>query len=528
MNREAAAWNFSAVRLWPLVLLVGPLVLAALWYGLTAAERRELYEAALSDGARVRGVLLALAAIAVCWVGAWRHSALMEEIVARQGDAVLWRPSVWMRLGWMVPNYLSLIVWSGAFVYAYAGRAGVRRVWLPAAVFVALMILSYGGESTSWVALWDSHAQWGYGYFIGPIAAMIFYFLLLERTGLTGGASSPEPRDGVLLTPATTQSVEASSGFPPRRLLMAWGVVGVVLGLAAVALDGNPRWVDGLLGSATEVVEPVKMVLMFWYVPLAAGGAALALSVWLGVSRSDRGDLAVRLAGLAVLVASVAWRWHAGTLRVRYFADLTFVPVALGAALAVGGWRLGRVVWAPVLFLLLAVPWPERYYVALAARPQLYAAMMAERFMELCGYDIWREGNKLIMDAATQEGLTVAEECSGLKIMLAFVALSVVYAYLTPRPAWRRAVIFLSSVPIAVFCNFTRVALMALVYRWGFKEIAHGMTHELGGFAMLPLAFVLLWAEMRVLDGIERIADWVATDPRRSGGDEASGRKESP
>lgn len=547
MERAAAAWNFSVVKLWPLVLLLGPLVMAAIWYRLDASQREALYEGALSDGSRVRGLIVALAAVGVFWIGGWRHSALVQAVVAHQGDAVPWRPGLWMRLSWMMPIYLSLMAWSWGFVYAYAGRAGVRRVWLPGAVFIGLLILGYGAESGSWVSLWDTHSQWGYGYFIGPIAAMLFYFLLLERTGLVampsrrdrarndlvgalsvaalgglGGAAvgrmaTSDHKAGLLLTPATTESVGPSASFSHRRLLTAWGLVGVVLGLVGLAAATHPQWVDRLVGGTTEVAEPITMVVMFWYVPLIAGVAALGLGLWLRWAPADRGDAAVRLAGLALLVAAVLWRWHAGSLKVRYFADITLIPVVLGSLLALGGWRLGRVVWAPVLFVALAVPWPERYYVAMASRPQRWAAIMAERFMHLCGYDLWREGNKLIMDPASGEGLTVAEECSGLKILFAFVALSVVYAFLSPRPAWRRVVIVLSSVPIAVFCNFVRVALMALVYKWGFKEIAHGMTHELAGFAMLPLAFLLLWAEMRVLDGIERIADWVAADPSRAG-----------
>ncbi|MBN2582886.1 MAG: exosortase/archaeosortase family protein [Planctomycetes bacterium] len=538
IERDAAAWNFSVVHRWPLVLLLGPLTLAALWYRLGAAERRRLYESALATGARNRGLLVALAATALFWLGAWRYSVLDQQIIAHQGDAVLWHPSLGLRLAAALPTYLSLTFWSAAFVYAYADRDGLRRVWLPAAVFVGLMILNFGSESGSWVDLWDRHAQWGYGYFIGPIAAMIFYFVLLERAGLVkmpsrqegaqadlvgavsvglgglGGAvvgreATGSHNESMLLTPATILDVRPSKQFPPGRLLMTWGIVGIALGLLGLV---GARYIDKIVHSP-ELKEPLSAILKFSYVPLVLGIASLALSFWQRTASDRRGDLAIRLVGLVMIVMAVVWRLHAGSF--HYIADATIIPSVLGAALALGGWRLVRVAWVAILFLSLAIPWPERYYVALASKPQLYAAKMAEKFMYLCGYDIWRRGNRLIMDAATGEGLTVAEECSGLKILFAFVALSVVYAFLSPRPAWRRVVIFLSSVPIAVFCNFTRVALMALVYKWGFKEIAHGMTHEMAGFAMLPLAFLLLWAEMRVLDGIERVADWMAADPSR-------------
>jgi exosortase len=147
--------------------------------------------------------------------------------------------------------------------------------------------------------------------------------------------------------------------------------------------------------------------------------------------------------------------------------------------------------------------------VDMAQVPQEWAAFMTEKFMLLLGYSVTRDGNTLQVLPGPDGTLAVAEKCSGLKMLFAFVALSVVYAYISKRPVWRRVVIFVSSFPIAILANFARVIAMALATKWGYRQIAQeGLQHMLTGFlVMLPLAFFLLYLEMRLLDAIEWLAD---------------------
>ncbi|NIA20438.1 MAG: hypothetical protein GWP05_00365 [Anaerolineaceae bacterium] len=521
LDRTAESWNFSFVTHWPLLLLLGPLALALLWYRLSAAERRRLYGDALDSGARMRGILLALLAVGLFWVAAWQKSVLDRQVLANLGD-MDWRPD-WWREWIFIAIYGSMLAWTAASVYAFTGRGGLKRIWLPGAVAMALLILNFGPLSRRWVSLWDAQAQWSYCYMVGPIAAMLFYFLLIEKNSAKlpaatdtrpQGSSKVRPaRQDVLLTPASVQDLPATDdGRQGSRWLLTWGAVAAVLGLAGMAGSGAA---DRLLGSS-QLGEALRLALHFAYLPFVLGVLLLALGLWQRVEKGRHGDLALRLAGLVLILLAVALRMDAGggAVKVHYFADLTIIPMLFGIVLALGGWSMLRVAWVSLAFLILAIPWPERYYLAIAARPQEWAAIMTEKFMHLCGYDMLREGTRMIINPATGDSLTVAEQCSGLRILLAFVALSVVYAYINKRPIWRRAIIFVSAFPIAVFCNFTRVALMALVYKWGYKDIAmKGMQHEMAGFAMLPLAFFLLWVEMRFLDAMKKLLDWATAVP---------------
>jgi len=531
LDKAAESWNFSFVTHWPLMLLLGPLAVALLWYRLSVGRRRRMYGDALDSGARTRGILLALVATGVFWVAAWQQSVLGGQVLANLGD-MNWQPALWQR-GLFIVVYGSMAAWTAAVVYAFAGLGGLKRIWAPGAIFVALMILNFGRISSRWVSLWDAQTQWSYCYLVGPIAAMLFYFLLIEKNtpeaeqapvaadppagSCKGGAAEADVTGGnVLFIPGSVATGEQGvDSWRSGRLLLIWGAAAATLGFAGMAGSGLAE----RLVAKGQIGEAIQLSLGFAYLPFFAGVAFLALGFWQRAEKGRRGDLALRLAGLALVLLAVVLRIDAGTgqVKVHYFADVTIIPMLFGVVLALGGWPVMRVAWVSLAFLFLAIPWPERYYLALAARPQEWAAIMAEKFMHLCGYDMLREGTKMIINPATGEvPLTVAEQCSGLRILLAFVALSVVYAYIEKRPFWRRAIIFLSAFPIAVVCNFVRVSMMALVYKWGYKDIVlKGFQHEMAGFAMLPLAFFLLWVEMRFLDALERLVDWVAEDPSR-------------
>jgi len=57
---------------------------------------------------------------------------------------------------------------------------------------------------------------------------------------------------------------------------------------------------------------------------------------------------------------------------------------ALGAVvLFLGGWRLVKYTWLPILFLVFAVPLPRRYYVGLTMPMRQWAAQVSAVLLSL-------------------------------------------------------------------------------------------------------------------------------------------------
>ena len=87
--------------------------------------------------------------------------------------------------------------------------------------------------------------------------------------------------------------------------------------------------------------------------------------------------------------------------------------------------------------------------------------------------------------------LNVAEACSGMRLLLAFMALGVAMAYLDYRPMVHRLILMCSTIPIAIFCNIVRVLITGLISVYLGTEYATGLLHTILGMLMLVLAFGL-------------------------------------
>ena len=176
-----------------------------------------------------------------------------------------------------------------------------------------------------------------------------------------------------------------------------------------------------------------------------------------------------------------------------YFRPVSMIAVVGAVVLFLGGWRLVRHCWLPIAFLLFAIPLPRRYYVGLTLPLRHLSAVVATTVLNLIpNLDATTSGAviELVYKGQRLEpALNVAEACSGMRLLMAFLALGVAMAYLHDRPGWQRAVLLLSTVPIAILCNIIRVTATGLLYVLVDPRFTQGIYHDLLGLAMLPLAF---------------------------------------
>ncbi len=176
-----------------------------------------------------------------------------------------------------------------------------------------------------------------------------------------------------------------------------------------------------------------------------------------------------------------------------YFRPLSMIAAIGAVVLFLGGWRLVRYTWLPIVFLLFAIPLPRRYYVGLTMPMRQIAASVATALLNLLhGVDATASG--VVIDIVykghrLEPPLDVAEACSGMRLMMAFLALGVAMAYLHYRPMWQRIVLLVSTVPIAILCNIVRVAVTGFIYVLAEPRYTQGIYHDMLGMAMLPLAF---------------------------------------
>jgi exosortase len=182
-------------------------------------------------------------------------------------------------------------------------------------------------------------------------------------------------------------------------------------------------------------------------------------------------------------------------LQYGYLRSIDMIAVLGAIVLFLGGWRLIKYTWLPIAFLVFAVPLPERFYKELTIPMRQWAATVASGLLNLVPH-LQASASGVVIDVfykgkALEPALDVAEACSGMRLLMAFLALGVAMAYLHYRPLWQRIVLLASTVPIAILCNIVRVTVTGFIYVLMHPKYAQGIYHDMLGLAMLPLAFGL-------------------------------------
>ncbi|NLX04026.1 MAG: exosortase/archaeosortase family protein [Phycisphaerae bacterium] len=178
----------------------------------------------------------------------------------------------------------------------------------------------------------------------------------------------------------------------------------------------------------------------------------------------------------------------------RYSLVLSLAGLVL---LVAGRQAFWRARWI-LLFLFLMVPLPGKIHNLISGPLQSYATAGAVFLLELFGMSVARDGNIITLNGSTE--LAVAEACSGLRMLTAFVVVAAVLAYFVNRPPWQKAVLVVSSVPIAIACNIIRLVITAELYLLTSSEVAEKFFHDFAGLTMMPMAVLMLVGLLILLD----------------------------
>jgi exosortase len=185
-----------------------------------------------------------------------------------------------------------------------------------------------------------------------------------------------------------------------------------------------------------------------------------------------------------------------------YATRLSLVLSLCGLVLYFCGAVWLRLLAFPIGLLLLALPVPSIIFNPLAFRLQLLASDYATRAIKACGIPALREGN--VIELAHLK-LQVVEACSGIRSLMTLLTLAVVYAYFFQQRWWRRVLLVLAVVPIAVLANAARVAgTGVMAQRYG-AQAAEGFMHGFSGAVVFFVAVLLLLFFAWLLNLFERL-----------------------
>jgi len=173
-----------------------------------------------------------------------------------------------------------------------------------------------------------------------------------------------------------------------------------------------------------------------------------------------------------------------------YVQRFSLIIVLAGLVLLILGWRYLWLLSFPIGFLIFMIPLPAIVVNTIAFPLQLFAAETATFCLFSLGIPVFREGNLIMLASTTLE---VAEACSGLRSLLSLLALGTVYGYFSQDAVWKRWVLVILSIPIAIVANAFRVSGTGILAHYFGVEAAEGFYHTFEGWIVFVVAFVLLF-----------------------------------
>ena len=212
----------------------------------------------------------------------------------------------------------------------------------------------------------------------------------------------------------------------------------------------------------------------------------------------------VCLWGLPILIAGICLFILGSTYRPLLndmLQGYSMIIALFGLLLLLFGPKAMKALWFPVVFLGFGVKISQAFWSYIASGLLYIAARGAVALLNilspLTDMHASVRGSTIDLDyvfkgVATQTPLNVAEACSGMRMLMAFLALGAALAFLFPRRWWQRVALVLLTVPIAVFVNILRISTLALLYLVD-PTYAQGQFHIFIGMLMLiPAAGMLM------------------------------------
>jgi exosortase len=274
---------------------------------------------------------------------------------------------------------------------------------------------------------------------------------------------------------------------PTPPVMAAWGII--------------------LVGFLWTYWETLSHIVRVWYstpdyghgffVPIFAG-----FLLWQRQEMVDPWPTKGTWWGIPFFALFAAVRW--GCLYLNYERDIdSLLPFLFGLTLVLGGWRAFRWAWPSIVFLYFMVPLPDFIATLLGGKLQRVATIMSVYVLQTVGVPAIALGDasNVIQLSEPNNKLEVARACSGLKMMTVFFAICVGASFLLRVPIWKKVLLIISAIPIAIFSNVVRIVLDGMLTEWVNADVGH-FVHDNAGWLMMPLAMLMIWGEMALLSAL--------------------------
>ena len=200
--------------------------------------------------------------------------------------------------------------------------------------------------------------------------------------------------------------------------------------------------------------------------------------------------------GLFVLAGGVIIYLISLALKINFSSYFAIPIIINGIVLYAGGKKITKELLFPIWFLVFMLPLPKVLIIGVAYKLKSIVGEWAAFAVGKMGIEAKRVGSTIHYPGGF---LLIGDPCSGLRSLISFLALGALFTQFTDVSLWKKNVVFLFTIPIALFSNFLRViSLVVLSYIYG-EGITKGFAHDFSGIMVFIIGFLCFLGVIKLL-----------------------------
>ena len=168
------------------------------------------------------------------------------------------------------------------------------------------------------------------------------------------------------------------------------------------------------------------------------------------------------------------------------------LPMILwGSALYLWGWQMSRLLLFPLFLLWLSIPMSN--FQQATVKLQVMSSHLAQWCAGLFGVETVVKGVQMFSVSNRWQPLEIDEGCGGIRSLMALIMIASVWAYLAKVSLWKKGVLLLSALPLAIFGNMLRLTSIFVIAEYWNPKFAQKTWHDWSGLLIFyPISLFML------------------------------------
>lgn len=202
--------------------------------------------------------------------------------------------------------------------------------------------------------------------------------------------------------------------------------------------------------------------------------------------------------GIALWALAILMHFAGLRSQIPHLSALSFVLSLWAIVWTFIGLQAAKFTMFPLAFLVFAIPVA---FLAHATFPlRIFGSIAATGILNGLGIETIRTGTAVYSTAGQGFAMDVADACSGIRSIMALMALTAAYAYVFRKNNIERWLLFCMSLPVATIANIGRIVTIAIVARFFGQDTGMKIYHDYSGYLVFLLAVLLVMGIDKLID----------------------------